>query len=322
MKFKKILDIFPTPKFLDISFSGLSISDSTIHCIKFGKKNRGLFIEKHAEKNIPIGVINSGQINNKEELTSILSSLKKDLDLSFVRASLPEEKAYLFTMKIPVVKQSEVKAAIESKIEENVPVSVSELIFDYKLVDYSKKGYLSAIVSALPISIIDTYVDVANNAGLELLSLEIESQSIARALLPKGNLDTVLIVNFGKEKVGLYVVNNRIVHFTSTVVLKGESLNNPASLSQEIKRLYIYWHTLKENAGVPERKINKIIVCGEDLKETFIPYISAHNQSPVILGNVWENVFDIDNIVPEISFSDSLRYATAIGLALPSDVLI
>ncbi len=319
--FHKIFDAFPPPKFLDIPFAGISISDSTVRSIKFGKKDKGLYIENYFEKSIPLGVITSGEVNDKEVLIKILGDLKKDLGLDYVKVSLPEEKAYLFTTKIPIVKKDEVLSAIESKIEENVPVSPAELIFDYKLLDH-KKEQLDVVVSALPINVIDTYVDIVNRAGLSLLSLEIESQAIARSVLKPNYLETVLIVHFGPEKVGLYIVSDRIVHFTSTIATKGESLNNPDFLSQEIKKLYVYWHTLKENVDKSERKISEIVVCGETVDDSTVSYLASHNGVKVSLGNVWTNVFDINTHVPEISFIDSLRYPAAIGLALPSSILI
>ena len=201
----KIFEAFPTPKFLDVPFAGLSISDSAVRCIQFGRRGAGLYIEKYAEKNVPPGVITSGQVNNKDELVEILKTLKKDLNLNYVKISLPEEKAYLFTAKIPVVREDEVKSAIESKIEENVPVPPGELTFDYKLVPHLEKQHLDVVVSTFQISVVDSYVEIAENASLSLLSMEIESQAITRALLPVDNLGTVLVVHFGKEKVGLYV---------------------------------------------------------------------------------------------------------------------
>jgi Tfp pilus assembly PilM family ATPase len=325
MMFNRISNFFPPPKFLDVPVTGLSISDSTIRCIRFGKKNNVLYIEKYAETPLLPGTIVAGQINNPEALINTLKIIKKDLNINHVKVSLPEEKAYLFTAKIPRVTQKEIRSAIESKIEENVPVPPNELLFDYKLIDRSQEDYFIVGVSTVPISLVDLYVDIFEKAGLSLISLEIESQSVARSVLPKENEDslgTVLIVNFGLEKFGLYVVVNRVVHFTSTISNKGDFSETSDFLSQEIKKLYLYWHTLKQNAGKPNKKIKQIIVCGEGFDEKIVLHLSSHNQTPTVLANVWTNAFDINVNVPQIPFMDSLKYAAAVGLALPSDVLI
>jgi Tfp pilus assembly PilM family ATPase len=322
MDFKKIFEAFPPPVFLSMPFSGMSISDSAIRLIKFNQKNKRLNIEKFAEKTLSPGIISGGQINNTQELINIVTEIKNSLKIDYVKVSLPEEKGYLFTGKLPKVPVSEVKSGVESKMEENVPVPPGELIFDYKVMENAEKDRLDIVVSSLPISVVDNYVEVMQGAGLKMLSLEIESQAVARALLKKDNQETVLLIHFGVGKVGLYVVVNRLVHFTSTVQLKSSGSDSLDQLCQEIKRLFSYWHSLKENLGREDRKISEIILSGENISEEISSYISTYNIVKVTQGNVWTNVLDIEESVPEINFSDSLKYAAAIGLALPSKYLI
>lgn len=322
MKFNKIFDAFPPPKFLDMPYAGVSVSDSAIRCIQFGKKGGRLFIEKYTEKPIPTGVITNGQINNEDEVVRILAETQKDLKLKHVKITLPEERAYLFTAKIPLVEKSELRSAIESKMEENVPVSPLELTFDYNIFYHKQKEHLDVCVSALPISLVNQYVEISNKAGLSLLSLEIESQAIVRSLMPAHSVGTVLIAHFSPGKVGLYVASFRLVCFTSTITVKGDSANTPGLLLQEMKRVFTYWHTLKDNADKDDRKISQVIVCGEKFEDSMVSYLSSNVDVPVVMGNVWTNVLDVDSSLPEISFSDSLKYAAAVGLALPGDILI
>ncbi len=322
MKSGKIFSAFPTPKFLDIPFAGISIGDSLIHCVQFRKKSGRLYLEKYKEVIIPSGVVSSGQINNVDALADLLLGLKKELGLQHVKISLPEEKAYLFNSRIPVVSRDEIMSVVESKIEDSVPVPPNELVFDYNLIDHRAEGHLDIVVSALPVRVVDTYAELVAKSGLELLALEIESQAIARALLPEGDTGTVLLVNFGKDKAGLYVATDRIVRFTSTVPLRPEPEDDLPVLSQEIQKLYTYWHTLKENVGRPEKKISRVIICGENVSEETLPYITAHNGAETVFGNVWVNAFDIHKTVPVIPFAESQKYATAVGLALPSPILI
>lgn len=323
MMYKNLLEAFPPPEFLDIPYTGISISDDFIRCIRFSKKRNGLSLEKYIEKPIPLGLITSGIINDIAGLAGILKSLKEELDIKYARVSLPEEKAYLFTTTIPLVSKKEVKSTIEFKIEENVPLLASEVVFDYTItnpVDY--KDELEVVVSALPIKIVDTYVESVRQAGISMLSLEMKSQAIARAILPKANKDTFIIAHFNVDKVGLYVVDKNEVHFTSTVMLESSNQDNSEFLSNEIGKLEVYWSNLKENKEENAGHVDQIIVCGESISDSMVPYLSAHHKIPVSLGNVWTNIFDLSNYVPPIQFIDSLKYAPAIGLAIPTDILI
>ena len=323
MKFKNFLDLFPPPDFLNIPYAGLSISDTAVRCIQFSRNKKGLHLSKFAEKSLPEGLVTSGFINNVDEVAGILQTLKKDLRLHHIKVSLPEEKAYLFTTKIPKVGQKEICGAIEFKMEENVPVPVSELVFDYAVPDPdAHNDHLNIVVSALPVSVIDSYIETMNKAGLSLLSLEIESQAVARSLLPVGDLSACIIAHFGKDKVGLYVAYHRIVHFTSTISTTGMAAGDFSYISSQIKKLQIYWQTLKENVGDENKKINKIIICGEGLTSDLESHLGVKSKISASLGNVWVNAFDVSRNIPEISHSDSLKYAPAVGLALPSDILL
>ncbi len=321
--FKHILDAFPPPAFLNIPYTGLSISDQFIRSIQFRRNGDYLKIVKHAEQMIPQGTVVSGQIMDAPGLVRMLESFKKENNIEHVRVSLPEEKAYLFTTKLPLEAQNDIRSAIEFTIEENVPLPASELVFDYILTPLENGAdHFDVVVSAIPTTIVDSYVDVLNSAHIPVLSLEIESQAIARAVIETHNTETLLIMHFGKDKVGMYIVSGRVVHFTSTVVIKRDGTDVSELVVQEVKRLYSYWHTLKKNIDKDERQIARIIVCGKNFDESIVSYIASHNDVVVELGNVWTNVFDINTQVPQIQFGDSLRYATVIGLALPEKILI
>lgn len=71
--------------------------------------------------------------------------------------------------------------------------------------------------------------------------------------------------------------------------------------------------------GVPFFSVSKILLCGGDAN---MPGISEHLsfelKIPVYLAHIWQNIFSFENYIPEIEFNESLRYATAAGLALKS----
>ncbi len=323
MKLTQFLDIFPPPQFLNIPYAGLSISETAVRCIQFEKHGDRLDIVKYAERPIPPGAVLAGCINNVDEISHILETLKKDLNLNYVKVSLPEEKAYLFTTQIPIVAKKDVRNTIEFKLEENVPLSAKEIIFDYAVVSSADDAdHLDVVVSALPANVIDVYVDTVRRAGLLPLSLEIESQAIIRALLPKRSTGSYLVVHFGYEKVGLYIVRDNIIHFTSTVNTKGESIDSPTFLPSEINKLVKYWNNHAEANNYPNREIGQILLCGDDFNHDIVSFLATQTSIPVALGNVWTNVCDVNETVPQISFEDSLRYASAIGLAIPMGILI
>jgi type IV pilus assembly protein PilM len=95
-------------------------------------------------------------------------------------------------------------------------------------------------------------------------------------------------------------------------------INSFSTLKDEIQRVCIYWQSMQENLKLP---IKKIILSGRDATLPGLQeYFSADLNLPVDIANVWQNIFDLNETVPEIEFCDALDFGTAIGLALPKKI--
>jgi hypothetical protein len=68
---------------------------------------------------------------------------------------------------------------------------------------------------------------------------------------------------------------------------------------------------------VPRKPIERAIICGGNANLRGFPeYLEGFLNVPVSIANVWSNALSFDTYVPHMQFSDSLEYATAIGLSL------
>lgn len=208
-------------------------------------------------------------------------------------------------------------------------------------------------MSVLPVKVVSTYIEVLEAAGLIPVSFQVESQAISRAVIKKGDRDTYLVVNLGEEKTGLCVVSDEVVQFASTFVLSKESsrhaLEATASfalkaskeqdascdefwmkqVADEIQKLFSYWHTHEDKQGELGKKISRVILVGDhpNVGGCLGP-VSSSVDVPVTIANVWVNTFSLDEFIPDIPLmhvaqnkndDSSLKYAAAIGLALPQE---
>lgn len=94
-----------------------------------------------------------------------------------------------------------------------------------------------------------------------------------------------------------------------------------SEIENEIKKYIEYFKThylhIHKNKNGNSISILEIILCGGDANFIGLSdYLSKSVKIPVRLANVWKNAIDLNNVIPEIEFSESLKYATAIGLAL------
>ncbi|MDO8482352.1 MAG: pilus assembly protein PilM, partial [bacterium] len=299
-----------------------------------------------------------GYINDKQAVVDALGSLRKELGMEFVSATLPEEKAYLFKTELPKDVGENLREAIELRLEENVPISAKDTIFDYAVIPGENKDHIDVGVSALPFKVVDAYLEVIRAAGLKPLSLSVEVATLSRALIPNGNLGTFMIVNIAETRTGLSIVSRGVVQFSLMVPIGGDALtealkkrfsvgdeeakkikeergfeksrenmeiffslmNTVSAIKDEISKLLVYWQTHQSPSGNSAENITKIIMCGRDCNLAgFDEYLSLTLKIPVEVGNVWQNAFSCDDFIPPIPFLDSFDYATAIGFALPKN---
>lgn len=342
------------PGYLASPSFGLDISDESLKFIKLSAGKRGIQVVKHGERKIPPGIIGSGKIKDPARMEEILASLRKQEGLKSVRVSLPEDQIYLFRLHLEKEGLKSIRESIELALEEHIPVTPEETIFDYRLLNEDAKS-IQLQVAAIPKNVIENYLTVFQNAEIQVQSVEIEAQAIARAVIKEGDMNTYMIVDFGEKRTGIFIISRGIAMFTSTLDFGGVVLNNMirknfdvsqeeaenikkqyglqrnienkeifpvllnsvSILRDEVAKHFLYWHTHKDEEGKDNPKVQKIILCGGDSNLIGLSdYLAVSLKTKVEMANVWVNILNTDKYVPEISFKRALSFAASLGLAL------
>jgi len=354
-----LIRAFPVPQAVAMPAAGVDISDHSVKVVSLTWQGMRLGVDRYGSRALPDGVVENGEIKDRGKLVATLRSLKETFQLHFVRASLPEERGYLFSMDVPCVSPEELYGLVQFQLEDHIPITASDAIFDYHIPPHEKAVRAGehthiAVVSAFPKATITEYQTLFEEAGLVPVSFEIEAQAVARAVVHKNDVRVVMIVDFGKTRSGITIVEKGAVRFTTTIDVGGDSITRAihealpnatdeevvaiknergivrsagnekiaeslmttvSALKDEMNRHALYWHG---HEGAAERAhIAKILMCGGSSNLAgLVPYLGAALKIPVSHANVWENVFSVGAVVPPIVASESLGYAHAIGLAL------
>jgi len=339
---------------------GVDISDTSLKYVAFDPVpvNASLrTVQQWGEIEIPDGVLDRGHVNDKQKLVTVLRTLKERTRTQFVRLSLPEERAYLFetTVKKSTPK-NELRSLLEFRLEENVPISSKDTLFDFDVSEMSgQTNDVQVVVAAYARETIEDYYSACKEAGITPLSFEVEAQAMSRAVLPKGDAGTYLLLDFGKTRTGIGIVHAGRLVYTSTVDIGGLQLSGvlrkvlgdiseaeltaikntqglvPTTqdsscydalistvsvIKDELATRLQYWHT-----NNPDRKIQSVILCGGSVNMKGLPeYLRDELGVPVVRANVWQNALSLKTTVPPIDLQRSYGYAAAIGLALQNNV--
>ncbi len=312
--------IFPPPRFLLMPHAGLDISDDAITCISYAGPAHHKRITAYGSVELPKGLIDGGDVKDEKDLISCLAAFAKEHSLTYVKVSIPEEKAYLFSTDVASAPFDEIEQNIEFKLEENVPLSATDALFYFDLIPYTvKSGSLRASVSVVPQSYIERYISIIRSAGLIPAAFEVVPKSIARAVTPPHSApETKLIVHVMNNKTGLYIVSGSVIDFASTVAVAGASDAQAlpeaiATLTKEIDRVHSYWTS--HGNGEP---IKEVILVGRNAPafEPACEHVKNEATFGAKVADVWSSAFNIDRYLPPISKEASLGYAVAAGLAL------
>lgn len=221
---------------------GMDVSDLAIKIAKFKKTGKFLKLVSWGETILNPGVVTNGEINNKKEFIEAikfaLANVKgKKIDTKDVVISLPEKEAFIQVLRMPKMKEEELVAAVPFEAENYIPFELNEVYLDFQVVP-SNSGYIDdqidVMVAAIPRRIVDTYLECFKEAKLNPIGMEVESQSIARALI-KNEVSPypVLIVDFSRSRVSLLIYSGSSLVLTSSIEMPSGYIAE--ALSKEFK---------------------------------------------------------------------------------------
>ncbi|MFA5651952.1 MAG: pilus assembly protein PilM [Candidatus Paceibacterota bacterium] len=220
--FKKL---FYIPDYLSLPVAGVEICNKSIKYIEFFNKKGVFSIKNFGEVSIAPNVVKDGDVLNRDALAKALIEVKNNISSDFVKVSIPEEKTYIFDTQIPKEAKTDIREALEFKIEENVPLKLEEVYFEYEVVNHSPKTMKDLIVnvSVIPKMVISDYTEVLNQANLYPLSFELGSKMIANSVIPKDDMRNFIIIKIKDDSTVFIAVIKGVVRFTSTVAI-GENM--------------------------------------------------------------------------------------------------
>ncbi|MBU6370634.1 MAG: pilus assembly protein PilM [Patescibacteria group bacterium] len=310
--------LFRVPRYLSLASAGVIIGGRSIRYVSFAESGGGIRLDRFGEIALPTSAMKDGDIADPDMVVKALGEVRKHIGESFVRIAVPEEKTYLFDTDIPVVKGTNVAESVSFKIEENVPLAEKEVAFEYDVIKKTDAS-LAASVSVMPKRTVAAFADACEKAGFPLAGLELESSMIARAVVPTGDRRALLLVDIGEDRTLLVLVADGIARFSSIAdVTRQAAEAEPALLSGEIGKFSGYLSSKDGGNVALPAAFDAVVLSGAGAN---IPHLAAAigraAGAPAIQANVWKNAFDVNVAVPRLAFADSLRFAAAVGLALP-----
>ena len=339
-----------TPSFLSLPIYAFELSDKSYKYLRLKSSDTGIYVEDFGEGEIPIGVLERGEIKQPEILTAMLSELFAKKKIGFVAISLPEEKGFLRNIKLGGVKEAEIEEALKLQLEEQVPLPPSEIVFNYSLVK-DDKDHFDIVLIAFPKILVNSYLEIFSKAGALPVWVDSELAASVAAVIPQKFGGTAMFMDWGKTRVSFAIAENRVLRFASTIPVGGDAMDMAISkglgvdlktaenmkkeigfnekakdlrvfqalvpivtaIREEAEKYIAFWQTHSEEKQAP----TKLFLSGGDANLIGLKsYLQKELGIEVIEADPWVNIQFPHRYVPEIEKHESIRFSSAIGLGL------
>lgn len=351
---EQVRTAFVPPRYLALPLSGIDISTSGVKAARLTEGTHGPFLASYAQVRLPSGTFTDGEIIDRTAIIEAIKQTAKATGIIETNTALPESKSYLFETTALGTKKEEWRIAVEQHLDELIPLPPAETAFDIVNVGRGEQGDTLIAGIGFAERIVDDTLSVFDQANIGVRSFEGETFAMARALLPEKDTSTTLIVDVGKTTTKVAIVAARIPRFAATIGIGGHALtlavqkhfgvteeearkvksergivpapgnedylaamlSTVSAIRDEISLRLNYWQE-KTKISSTHEPVSQVILAGGNASVRGLPeYLEGALGIPVVAGDVFTNLASRDFWIPTLDYTESLAYATAIGLAL------
>ncbi len=145
--------------------------------------------------------------------------------------TLPVFSSFITEVDIPAMKEEEVGSALKYQAESYIPVPVSEVELDWKVLQKDDDS-MKVLLAAVPKNILQRYQDIARQVDIKLESLEIETFAQIRALDP--GEDMWVLVDVGGHNTAIALVYKGFTRINRNISASGHTLTEAISQGLEV----------------------------------------------------------------------------------------
>jgi len=294
------------------------------------------------------GVVVQPEVIAKATLDLFKHHLIGDITTRRVAIAIPAYRTFTRSLKLPKLKTGQLREAVQLEAEQYISIPLEELYLDYEIIKQTEDS-IELFVVAVPQTIVNSYLELAQILGLETVLIEPTLSSSGRlfSLDEQSDLATC-IIDFGSLSSDISIFDTHML-VAGTVQGGGENFTNSISakldvtaqeagliktryglsaskkqadikkalqptldqIVKEIRRMMRYY---EERYG-SERPIGQIITLGGGANMPGLSeYLTEAMRLAVRHSNPWQ-YFNYHGLQPP-SDADKPMYATVAGLSL------
>lgn len=336
-------------------YIGLHVNAHALKALQFDFHSDKTFVRGYTNAILPKGLMLNDAFTDHAKLAefiklSMASPQHGKFTTNRVVISIPESKSFIRVMQMPIMEEAKADNAIMFEAEAYIPLPMDQVYFDWQILSKKDKT-MDVLMIASPKEYVDSFMHIIDDAGLKLCGIEVEAQSVARALVPTNVEEPVLVVDMDALKTALIMVENGVLQFTSSVPVAGnnftdklvKSLSITQAVAEKLKRDVGLANTveypnlktemmsgvedlaaeikniLKFHYDHSESHIGQLLLTGggaklKHINESLTPMLEVYAPLEITVANPLEHIPNLQR--SPLTTYEALSFTTAIGLAM------
>lgn len=214
----------------------------------------------------------------ESQVIEMIKRLMKEADTNtkHVAMSVPVFSSFISVIDLPPMSEKELQRALVFEAKRHIPVSLSEVRADWKVVSKEKVDSLKdkkknlfkfrVLIIAVPKEVIDRYLRITKALGLKLVALEMESFSYIRSLMGNDK-STACILDFGARSTSFTIVDRGFIQISHSLDIAGTELTKALAhgMGVDFRRAETY----KRQKGLDHKEIEE----GREVKDILLTFV-------------------------------------------------
>jgi len=301
------------------------------------KKGSNILIKSILEEQLPDEIFEEGQAINFESLSEVIKKSFNNLKIKKAKVlfAIPSQSVVVRFINFAYLPEEELREAIRWELDRFTPFPAEDVYFDVQILDVvereGNKEYVLLLV-AVPLEVIQSYLQIFNNLKLDLQLADVSSFSAIRAIIKSRKSipeETTLFLNSRYKFIDFVVTKNKKPFFFRSLIAREffeeEGLD-------DLSKSFVLDNYLKEiSQGLnlfymqyPEERIERVILLGDNVVyKDFVEMLDAMFGLPMEISplSLQDMGVQIKNkkILDEIQ-NNLPKWASALGLLFWGEV--
>ncbi len=289
-----------------------------------------------------------------KDIIRAITAVLKEAGMKSTKAffSIPDFSTFFTTLTLPGMTDAELPQAVSYEARQHIPLPLADVTLDWQIIEREganpqKPDSFKILLVAVPNDVIQQYQEIAQAAGLELLSLEAEVFGLVRALVGEEEKEgSVALIDVGARSTTINIIDKgmlKISHSFDTsgsdftmLIAKGLNIDYPEA--EELKKKYgllpsesktreslqpfvdLILNEIKKILSsfyqTDRKEVKKVILAGASaLMPGLADYFAESLKKPVEIANPFTNIY-YPPILEETLKIMGAAYPIAVGTAL------